>query len=117
MGQKFIDLIRPFKGVSWPLFIISLVIILFTFFLLIFKSNYPPFLPLWYSREWGLGRLATPVTLYIVPILALTFLLINYYLANLFRTNNLALGKILIWASFLTAVASFITIYKLLLIS
>lgn len=117
MGRKFIDLKLTFKPANWALLIISLLIILATYFLLFSKSNYPPFLPLWYSRPWGLDRLAIPVTLYIVPSLALGFLVINYYLANTFRTNNLALSEILVWSSLLTAISAFITIYKILLIA
>lgn len=117
MGRKFIDLNLPFKPDSWALLIISLLIIFATFLLLLLKSSYPPFLPLWYSRPWGLGRLATPITLYIVPTMALVFLVINYYLANTFKTNNLALSKILVWTALLTAILALITIYKILLVA
>ena len=116
MMRKFIDLILPFKPSSWPLFTISLLLIILTFSLLLAKTSYPPFLPLWYSRSWGLLRLASPQALYIVPLLALSFLIINHYLANLFKNQNLALSKILVWTSLVTSLIGLVTIHKILLL-
>lgn len=116
MGQKFTHLIQPFRPAHLILFISSLVIILAEFFLLVAKQNLPPFLPLWYSKPWGLVRLATPETLYVIPALSLVFLFTNHYLANLFKSGDLALSKTLIWTALLTAIIGLITIYKILLI-
>jgi hypothetical protein len=116
MGQKFIPIILPFKPANWILFTFSLTIILGEFFLLFSKQNLPPFLPLWYSKPWGLGRLATPETLFVIPSLSLVFLITNHYLANLFKSGNLALSKILVWTALVTAITGLITIYKILLI-
>jgi hypothetical protein len=116
MTRLFTGLIQPFRPSSWPLFIISFLIIVLTVALLYFRTNYPPLMPLWYSRPWGPLRLAPPTTLYIVPILSLCFLVINHYLANLFKQNNLALSKILVWSALVTSLIGLITIHKLLLL-
>lgn len=115
--RKFIDLILHFKPASWPLFLVSSLLILVTFALLYYKQNLPPLMPLWYSQPWGPGRLTATSNLLVVPVFALCFLVINHYLANLFKSNNLALSKILIWSAFLTALISLIAIHKILLLA
>lgn len=114
--RKFLGLIRLFRPANLPLFVLSLMVILLTLTLLLSKTNYPPFLPLWYSRPWGQDRLTSPLTLYVVPFLSLIFLIINHYLANLFLTNNLALSKLLIWTALVTSLIGLITIHKILLL-
>ncbi len=114
--RRYTDLIRLFKPANLLLFVLSLMVIFLTLTLLLSKTNYPPYLPLWYSRPWGLDRLTPPVTLYVVPALALIFLIINHYLANLFSSSNLALSKLLIWTALATALIGLIAIHKTLLL-
>lgn len=114
--HKFTNLIRPFKPANFTLYVATLGVIGITLVLLFIKKTLPPFLPLWYSRPWGQLRLASPSALYIVPALSFGFLIINHYLANLFRKNNLALSQILVWSTLVIALIGLVAIYKILLL-
>lgn len=115
MTLKFTHLMLPFRPANWLLFLISLLLISLTFALLLAQPSFPPQLPLWYSRPWGEDRLATPNTLYVVPSLGLVFLLINHYLANIYKGSSI-LSKILLWTALLTTLIGLVAVYKVLII-
>lgn len=67
-------------------------------------SKLPPEVPLYYSLPWGEKQLASPWELTILPTLALSIMVTNFFLAFFFAQDNKLLLKILIYTSLFVSI-------------
>ena len=73
-------------------------------------AKLPPQLPLYFSRPWGEGMLASPTGLWLLPIIALLTLVIDFFCAIFLVRGNKFLEKTLVIFCFLVALT---TLYDL----
>lgn len=108
--SKFINSLEALKPISILALSTNFIFTLGSFWLLFSQyGELPPEIPLWFSKEWGLGRLANPIWLWVIPISALAILLFNNVFAVFLRKQTI-LALMLVWfASFF----SFISLYSL----
>ncbi len=89
---------------------IGIILILVSF------HSFPPVVPLWYSRPWGLDRLTSPYWLFILPLSSLLWNTINSLLSASLIAEYLVFSQILSIGSFVISVMSLITLIKIILI-
>lgn len=82
-----------------------------TIFVVFFKENLPPLVPLFYGQAVGGAQLTFRSGLLIVPILSLTVLIVN--LVIVVFTENIFFQKILVASAFLFSLLMFITTFKI----
>jgi hypothetical protein len=78
--------------------------------LLYFWKNLPPEIPLWYSKPWGVDRLANPYWLFLLPGASFIWFCINAFLSIRITKNHLVFSQILFLSSLLVSVFSFVTL-------
>lgn len=82
--------------------------------IILFFSQLPPQLPLYYSRPWGESQLAPTHHLFLLPGLSLSFLLLNSGLAVLFIEKKKFLSICLAWTSLIVAGLALIALIKII---
>jgi len=92
----------------------ALVVIFQLFFLINKFSDLPQKVPLFYSRPWGDGRLASANNLFILPGLSIIFLLVNNFLSALFLKSNSLFSYLLSIFSFLFSLFCSISLVKII---
>jgi hypothetical protein len=69
-------------------------------------QKFPPYIPLWYSKPWGQDRLASPISLFLLPISTLLIYLTNVITAFYMRHKHPIYARILLLTSLLVSVIS-----------
>ncbi|MBL7078559.1 hypothetical protein ISS42_02790 [Candidatus Shapirobacteria bacterium] len=94
---------------------IRLIIILLAFQLItivLFFTQLPPEIPLFFSRPWGQFQLTSPFSLLLLPLFSFIILLINLFLASLLIEKNEFLTNILTLSSLIFAFFALVAILK-----
>jgi len=89
-----------------------LLIFNFSFFIFHF-SDFPPQVPLFYSRPWGEEQLASSVFLWILPGAAILFSLFNVSMASFLFEELPLLAQFLVWSNVLISLLSCIAVFKI----
>ncbi len=98
--------------------VLTLIIILVQIVLIVlYFSQLPPSVPLYYSRPWGQAQLAEAIYLFLLPSLSLIIFVINSLLASLFVDHKEFYSHCLIWVSTIFSVFNLITLIKILQIT
>ena len=106
-----VRILRP----SNPIALLSLVIlILLTSYLISRVEQYPPEIPLWYSRVWGPERLANPFWLWLIPTLMVLVLTVNHIISKMLKSTSLI--RIITWSSVIFGVILSYSLIKILLL-
>lgn len=77
-------------------------------------SKLPPQLPLYYSRPWGEAMLASPMGLWLLPVITLIVLIVNFTSAIFFIKGNKFLSRILIVFCCLVALTTLYDMLKII---
>lgn len=102
------------KRTSRRLFLISVFSILSQIAFIIFYSNQlPPQLPLFYSLPWGQAQLASPSSLYLLPLSSLIFLFSDIFLI-LFLAKQKLLAMVLLISAFSYCLLSNYALFKII---
>ena len=72
-----------------PIFLVGQFLVLFSFW-----QYLPPEVPLFYSRPWGKEQLVSPLALFILPLLSLTIILINFLLNTMIAKEEVLIKRI-----------------------
>lgn len=83
--------------------------------ILVSWGKLPPFVPLWYSKPWGIDRLAQPFWLFLPPLISIVFTGINISVAGLYLMDHLVFSQILFITSCVTSIMASITIAEIIL--
>ena len=98
--------------------VLTLIIILVQIVLIVlYFSQLPPSVPLYYSRPWGQAQLAETIYLFLLPSLSLIIFVINSLLASLFVDHKEFYSHCLILVSTIFSVFNLITLIKILQIT
>ena len=73
----------------------------------------PPMIPLYHSRPWGEKMLAATYTIWILPILAATFFVLNFFIAFFLVKDNPFLLKVLVTFALVACLASLYDVFKI----
>jgi hypothetical protein len=90
------------------LFLIQLVLILW------FYKELPPEIPLYFSRPWGADWLTATSSIFILPLMSLVTLLVNYFLALFYHQKKLILSQLLVIFSFIISLFSTFSVLKII---
>lgn len=90
------------------LFVAQLVLIIW------FYNQLPPEIPLFFSRPWGSDWLTSTSSIFILPLLSLSTLLINYFLALFYHQKKLILSQLLVIFSFIISLFSTVSVLKII---
>ena len=77
-------------------------------------AKLPPWLPLYYSRPWGEGVLSSPRGLWVLPMIALLTLVINFSFAIFSVRGNRFLTRTLVIFCFLVALTTLYDLAKII---
>ena len=107
-----VKILRP----SNPIALLSLIILILLTSYLIFRGigQYPPEIPLWYSRIWGPDRLANPTWLWLIPTLMVLVLITNHIISKMLESTSLI--RIITWSSVIFGVILSYSLIKILLL-
>ena len=81
------------------------------------KDLFPLSVPLWFSREWGEGRLAAPTLLWLFPSIGFLITLINFLITAYLTKNNSTLADTVVWSNLIVSVILFISLLQIILVS
>jgi hypothetical protein len=84
--------------------------------LLVVHRNLPPKIPLWLSLDWGETRLAPPIFLWVLPLIAIFFFVSSYIFGKLLNKNYLMISQILVWTTAFLSFVFLLSIYKIILL-
>ena len=88
---------------------------LFQFVLIgVFWNKFPPQIPLFYSKPWGDGVLASPIALWILPLLALFYIILNFTIAIIIFKSEKFLARVIVFTSGLVSFISFYAVFKII---
>jgi len=90
------------------LFITQLTIIIW------FYRELPPEIPLFFSRPWGSAWLTSTSSIFILPLLSLVTLLLNYFLALYYHQKKLILSQLLVIFSLIITLFSTVSVLKII---
>lgn len=76
-------------------------------------SKFPTQIPLFYSKPWGESMLAAPSFIWILPLLAFTFSLVNFVIAVFVHKVEKFIARVLVFASGLVSFISFYAVLKI----
>jgi hypothetical protein len=79
-----------------------------------FYLSLPPFLPLFNQLSWGEERLGTKIEIFLPVVIAILFLLFNFFLLNYLYEKMPLVARILGITTLLIAIISFIFILQTL---
>lgn len=77
---------------------------------LFYWKNLPPAIPLWFSRPWGLERLASTFWLYLPPLSCLCWLIATISISIRLLKEHLVFSQILSVVTLITCIMSCITV-------
>lgn len=80
----------------------------------IYWKRFPPQIPLFYSKTWGEGMLASPVLLWILPTLAFVYIILNYIIAIVIYKSEKFLSRVIVCTSGLVSFISFYAVFKII---
>lgn len=102
------------KFLLWG-FVVSLIFLVLQIALILFKSRaLPREIPFFYSMPWGNDILTSPTSLWIVPVLALFFLVVNFFISIYFFSENKFLTRVVVSSSYVIAFCSFWAVFKVI---
>lgn len=104
---------RIIRIISYFSFVVLIIHILF---LLIYWNRLPPQLPLWFSRPWGLDRLASLFWLIMLPATSLVWLFVSSFISCIYLREHLVFRQLVMFFSLLTVCFSCITTIKIILL-
>lgn len=109
--------LKILKPVDTFAFLINLILLIISSGLIILHTKALPLqVPFWYSKQWGVDRLANSNALWLIPILILVVFILNNLLAKFLERNNPVVAKIIVWASsFATLIFAF-SLYRIILV-
>lgn len=110
------SLLKQITPVNFYAAIFNLIIIILMVFLITFHKNLPPMVPLWFSYNWGLDRLANPISLWILPALVLFFFITSHIISKLVSVKHGILSQILIWTTAFLSLVFLLSVYKIILL-
>lgn len=76
----------------------------------------PPAVPLWYSRPWGIDRLAHPLWLLVLPLGSLFLFTVNILTATLVTRDYPIFTRVLFLSSLLVSFLSLLALIKIILL-
>lgn len=79
-----------------------------------FYGQLPPQIPLFFSRPWGQAWLASPSSIFILPLFSLITLLLNYFLALYFHSQKILISQLLVIFGFIISLFSTISVIKII---
>jgi hypothetical protein len=74
----------------------------------------PPFVPLWFSRPWGVERLASLYWLFLPPLSSSLGLVITMNISIRLLKEHLVFAQILSVVTFIICIMSFVTVTKII---
>ncbi|MDP1722000.1 MAG: hypothetical protein Q8L37_02215 [Candidatus Gottesmanbacteria bacterium] len=74
----------------------------------------PPLLPLWYSKPWGVERLAHPLWLILLPVGSWVIMIINAFAARFLTRDMLIFTQLFAVTTLLVAILSLVTMAKII---
>ncbi|MFH0749982.1 MAG: hypothetical protein V1917_03680 [Candidatus Gottesmanbacteria bacterium] len=77
-------------------------------------TKLPPLVPLWYSKPWGIERLAHPLWLLLLPSSSLFITGVNVYITSVLINEYLVFSQILSLSSFVVSLLSTMTLIKII---
>ena len=104
------------KGITLAIQVSFILIALQFGMILIFFSQLPNEVPLFYSLPWGESQLASGQVLFILPGLSLTTLLFNTIISVFFIKTEKFLSLCLTWSSSIVSLFSLITLVKIIIL-
>ena len=87
--------------------VLSIIIIIYNW------NKYPPTIPLFYSKPWGIDRLSTTPMLLLLPLSALFWHGINILMSTYETKKYITFTQILFLTSFLLSFLSFIIVLRI----
>jgi len=103
-------------NVSRPLRLNLIIISLQIILIVIFFSQLPPQVPLYYSRPWGEAQLAPTHHLFILPLISILFLLINSLVSLPFIEKAIFISVSLAWAGLIASSLGLITLINIIMV-
>ena len=88
--------------------LVSILLLLWRF------GSLPPLVPLWYSKPWGVDRLAHPLWLALLPAGSFVILVVNTIISRFLTRDMLIFTQILSVTALLVAILSLVTLTKIL---
>jgi len=89
----------------------SLILCIFTICIPLFSWRIlPPYIPLWFSKPWGLERLASVYWLFLPPISSLFWLITTLTISIKLLKDHLVFAQIMTFVTLLVSIMSFITV-------
>lgn len=82
--------------------------------IVLFWNKLPPIVPLWYSKPWGVERLAHPLWLFLLPASSLCITGVNIYIASILTNEYLVFSQTLTLGSLVISLLSIITLIKII---
>lgn len=110
------NIINKAKPVNYYAFVINLLVILLLIFFVLTHPSLPPKLPLWFSREWGEARLASPIYIWLLPTLSVSFFLTSYLVGKVLNSAHPHLAQVLVWTTTFISFVFLLSVYKIILI-
>ncbi len=95
---------------------LNLVILSLAIFFILNHTKLPPLVPLWFSKSWGLERLAVPQLLWLLPALITVFFFVNNLIANFLFDKRSFLARVLVWSAVGISLFFLFSVYKILLL-
>ncbi len=93
----------------------NLILIIIQISLIFFKFNdLPSQVPLYYSRPWGEGQLASATSLFLLPTFSIIVLIINNLIANLLLKSIPLFSRLLVIFSLAFSLFTSISLVKII---
>ncbi len=105
------------KNILRSLLISIIAIAVQIIIIIIFFSQLPPKVPLYYSRPWGQQQLADTIYLFLLPGLSLAVFILNSLIAALFVDHEDFYSYCLSWVTTIFSVFCLITLLKIVYIT
>lgn len=109
--------LKVYKPVDNFAFFINLFFLIFSIGLIfLHQKQIPSLIPFWFSKEWGVERLASKEFLWLIPGLIFLFFIGNNIISRIFAKNHFVIAKILVWASTFVALILIFSLYRIILV-
>lgn len=108
---------KVYKPVDNFAFFINLFFLIFSIGLIfLHQKQLPSLIPFWFSKEWGVERLASKDYFWLIPSLIFLFFICNNIIAKAFAKNHFVIAKILVWSSTFVALILVFSLYRIILV-
>ncbi len=107
---------NPDKYFSYPLIFTVIAATGSAVFLTLQLNNLPSQLPLFYSLPWGEQQLIPTTQIFLLPIIMIAVLLINFFISSQLHTSQIILKRMLTLNTIAIDVILLITIFKVVTI-